>query len=219
MNKILISFFIILITLFSGCEEDLDIFYTCLEDMEYTDYEITFHEVVGYDDFESSGAAMVVAIDTVHNATLITALKFNLPLSSKSFIPNCNPIETSMGYNWAQQNTITSAIALEYPHLSDFLTNTSGIRNMSEEITSFLILQERNNTDESSTPEFNTSFFIAIEGEVKLKRKDDPADLLEGELCFIEMTNPGKDAIIQEGARYYSIDDIYIQWSTATQPD
>jgi mannose-6-phosphate isomerase-like protein (cupin superfamily) len=208
MNKIIISVFIILLTLFSGCEEDL----------EYTDYEITFHKVVGYDDFGSSGAAMVVAIDTVHNATLITALKFNLPLSSKSFIPNCNPIETSMGYNWAQQNTITSAIALEYPYLSDFLTNTSGIRNMSEEITSFLIIHEKNNLDESNTPECTTRFFVAIEGEVKLTRKDDPADLLEGELCFIEMTNPSTDAMIAEGALYYSIDDIYLQWGTTTQP-
>jgi len=219
MNKIIISVFIILFTIFSGCEEDLDIFYTCLEDLEYTDYEITFHKTMGYDDFGSSGAAMLVAIDTVHNATLITALKFNLPLSTKSFVPNCNPIETTMGYNWAQQNTITTVISREYPHLSNFLTNTSGIRNMSEEITSFLIIQEKNTMDESDSPEFTTRFFVAIEGEVKLTRKDDPADLLEGELCFVEMTNPCAEAMIKEGALYYSVDDIYLEWNTTNQPD
>ena len=220
MNKIIFTVLAIIFTCFSGCEEDLDIFYTCLEDLEYEDYEINFHKVIGFDDFGSSGAAMVVAIDTAKNAALITALKFDLPLYSKSFIPNCNPIETAMGYKWSQTNSITTEIARKYPYIADFLTNTSGIRNMNEEISSFLVIKEaEDNEDSEDSDESDLKIFIAIEGEVTLTRKDDPADLLEGELCFIEMTETNANATIQDGALYYSIDDIYLKWDTSNQPD
>ena len=220
MNKIIIPILVILIVLLNSCEEDIDTFYTCLEDIEYSDYEMKFHKIIGYDDFGSSGAALVVAIDTVEHAALITALKFELPLSHKNFIPNCNPIETTAGYNWGKINSITSSISREYPYISNFLTNTAGIRNMSEEISAYLVIENTAESDlEEDIEEPTTKYFVAIDGEVELTRLDDPSDILEGELNFIEMDTPGTEAVIAEGALYYSVDDIYIEWDTGNQPD
>lgn len=220
MNKILISILIILLVVLNSCEEDIDTFFTCLEDIEYSDYEMKFHEIIGYDDFGSSGAALVIAIDTVQHAALITALKFDLPLYTKNFTPNCNPIETTTGYNWGEMNSITSSIAREYPYISNFLTNTAGIRTMSEEISAFLVIESNDEDDfEEDKEESEIKYFVAIDGEVKLTRLDGPSDILEGELCFIEMDAPTTDAVIAQGALYYSIDDIYIEWDTGNQPD
>lgn len=196
---------------FTSCEDDIDVFNTCLENIEYTDIEVSFNEYVGFDDWSSSGAALVSAIDTVNNVALVTALKFDLPLFSQYFYPDCNPYKTTTSYDWGQLNSITTEIASDYPFISDFLTNTPGIRTMDNNITAFLIFDETELTEKQ--------IFVAIDGEVKLTRTDG-GDILESNLGlgFVQVSSANEDAEIIEGL-YYWLDGFYFQWDTDNQPD
>ena len=207
MKRILLYSILTLLVGLVGCSDNLDLlFNNCIEDLEYTEYQINFDKIIGFDDFSSQGAAFVVAIDTNKNAALIMALKFELPGYDTSFIPSCNPIETTLGYDWTQTNTIESDVTREYPYLSEFLTSTSGIRNMNQDISAFLVIK--------GNDQFEKQIFVAIDGEVNLTRTDDPSDIIEGELSFIEMSESDSTALIKENAKYYSLKNIYIQWDT-----
>ena len=79
MKKIILLIISLGFIVFSSCEES-DILNDCIEGIEYTDYTIDFHEIIGYDDWGSPGAAFVTAVDSSKNTALIVALKFDLPL-------------------------------------------------------------------------------------------------------------------------------------------
>ncbi len=212
MKNLIIYTIIILLGFlaFTSCDdEEIKPFNTCLDDIEYTDYEVDFDLIVGFDDWSSPGAALFVAIDTVNSIALVTALKFDLPVYSAMFYPDCNPYKTTAGYDWGQLNSITTELVNDYPFVADLLTDTEGIRTMDNDISAFLIIDETDLTEKQ--------IFTAIDGEIKLTRSDG-GDYIEGALGFVQMSSANVDAELIEGL-YYWLDDLYLFCDTENQPD
>jgi hypothetical protein len=205
-----LTFAIIAITLFGfiGCDDTPAT--DCVKNLDFEVYPINLSETYGFDDYGSPGAALGIAIDNSKNTALIVALKFNLPLYSKSFIPNCNPIETTETYFYSLTNSLTDSLADNYTYLAPLLTNTYGIRSMDNNISAFLVIK-------GETPELD-QYFVAVDGNVTLNREDG-GNILEGDLKFAPITEASENAQLQKNGEAYKVNNIYMQWDTENQPD
>ncbi|MFH1214477.1 MAG: hypothetical protein V1681_10335, partial [Candidatus Neomarinimicrobiota bacterium] len=123
---------LILTALFLNCDSN--------EVVDATPVVIDITDVRGYDDFNSGGATFCVAIDTIQGISLIAAFRFTLPLYQATFTPQTSTQKTISEYNWNRNNTITNEIKAKYPSLSDFMTDTQGIRTMDIALAVFVVL-------------------------------------------------------------------------------
>ena len=210
MKKLFLFLIVLFPLVFNSCDKTDDD-NNCLEGLDFSSYSINLSDAIGFDDFGSTGAALVATIDPVKEAALIVGLKFTLPTYSETFSPNCNPLETTNSYLWAQSNSITESIAADYPYITDLLTNTYGLKTMNENISAFLIIK---GTETSAD-----RIFVAIDGSVVLTRQDGPEDILEGKLSFIEITEASSTALVKESGSAFEINNIYLQWDTNDQPE
>ncbi|MDD5764700.1 MAG: hypothetical protein PHW79_00420 [Candidatus Marinimicrobia bacterium] len=203
MKNISILLMLVFTSLFFTCDSD--------EKIEATPVIIEITDVMGYDDFSSAGAAFCVATDTVQGISLVAAFQFTLPLNQATFTPETSVKNTIDEYNWNRNNTITTEIKAKYPSLSDFMTDTQGIRTMEIPLAVFVVIPAE--TDGGSD-----RVFVATEGNLELTRSDGPGDLIEGDLIFTELTESGADATAKKNGEKISVEDIYFEMSTEVQP-
>jgi len=188
-------------------------FYSCekTED-EAIPVKIYPTEALGFDDFNNGGAAFCVAIDTVQNISLIAAFRYSLPLSERTFNPMTSVQTTIDEYNWNRNNSITTEIKAKYPSLSDFMTDTQGIRTMGIELAVFAVLPV-------DSIYISERIFVATDGHLELTRSDGPSDQVEGDLTFMELTASGSDAKLKNNGEKIAIEDIYFIFDTSLQPE
>jgi len=181
------------------------------DDNSVEQYPLNIMLAQGYDDFSSEGAAFAVAVDTLHNAALIIALRFNLPFYQGEFNPASDISKTIREYNWNRQNPITQSIVNRWQYCENFMTDTQGIRTMGVNMAAFLVFRP----DSTS---LKGKFFIAKSGRLSLTRREGNVDLVEGDLTFAEITSDSTTASVKANGDQLKIEDIYFEFSTTDQP-
>jgi len=181
------------------------------DDNSVEQYPLNIMLAQGYDDFSSEGAAFAVAVDTLHNAALIIALRFNLPFYQGEFNPASDISKTIREYNWNRQNPITQSIVNRWQYCENFMTDTQGIRTMGVNMAAFLVFRP----DSTS---LKGKFFIAKSGRLSLTRMEGNVDLVEGDLTFAEITSDSTTASVKANGDQLKIEDIYFEFSTTDQP-
>jgi len=181
------------------------------DDNSVEQYPLNIMLAQGYDDFSSEGAAFAVAVDTLHNAALIIALRFNLPFYQGEFNPASDISKTIREYNWNRQNPITQSIVNRWQYCENFMTDTQGIRTMGVNMAAFLVFRP----DSTS---LKGKFFVAKSGRLSLTRMEGNVDLVEGDLTFAEITSDSTTASVKANGDQLKIEDIYFEFSTTDQP-
>ena len=181
------------------------------DDNSVEQYPLNILLAQGYDDFSSEGAAFAMAVDTLHNAALIIALRFNLPFYQGEFKPTSDISKTIREYNWNRQNSITLSILNRWQYCENFMTDTQGIRTMGVDMAAFLVFRP----DSTS---LKGKFFIAKSGRLSLTRMEGNVDLVEGDLTFAEITSDSTTASVKANGEQLKIEDIYFEFSTTDQP-
>ncbi len=181
------------------------------DDNSVEQYPLNIMLAQGYDDFSSEGAAFAVAVDTLHNAALIIALRFNLPFYQGEFNPASDISKTIREYNWNRQNPITQSILNRWQYCENFMTDTQGIRTMGVNMAAFLVFRP----DSTS---LKGKFFVAKSGRLSLTRMEGNVDLVEGDLTFAEITSDSSTARVRANGDQLKIEDIYFEFSTTDQP-
>ena len=181
------------------------------DDNSVEQYPLNIMLAQGYDDFSSEGAALAVAVDTLHDAALIIALRFNLPFYQGEFNPASDISKTIREYNWNRQNPITQSIVNRWQYCENFMTDTQGIRTMGVNMAAFLVFRP----DSTS---LKGKFFIAKSGRLSLTRREGNVDLVEGDLTFAEITSDSTTASVKANGDQLKIEDIYFEFSTTDQP-
>jgi len=183
---------------------------TLAEAVEPVIVELNISDTGGFDDFSSPGAALGFAVDEEQGHILVAALKFDLPLATKTFVVPGDVEATLEGYDAGTVPESLDGAVAQYPPLASAVTDTAGIRSMSGEVT-LLLLQGDVAAGELA------SAYVADSGEVTLHRLDGPKDTLEGSASFVQVTGFGKGGKPVPGGQRVNIAPFYFEWATGEQ--
>jgi hypothetical protein len=175
------------------------------------DLTLTASTTFGFDDFASPGASLGVAVDESSGFVFVTALKFQLPYYTGSFVPSANAIASAAAYRVAPPVAPLVDDAAAYPLVTTAITDTAGVRTMSDDITAILLEGD----PRQATPDH---IYVARSGSVTLFREDGYYNTLEGKLSFTEVTNLGSGAAVASGAAAIDLGTFYFEWDTTEQP-
>lgn len=171
-----------------------------------------FAETDGFDDQDSTGAALGVAIDTgTPNQGLIIALRFSPFTTERAYSPTCDTELAIAEYGFSQLNSVTFDIADSYAFLTDGLTDTEGIETMGHSMNALFFIDDVIE---------GLRVFLAVDGRIIMRRSlgDNSSPRVTGDLVFVEITEAGPLAEILPGGDVIRIENIDMQWDTAEQP-
>lgn len=156
----------------------------------------------GFDDW--SGAALAYAVDVDQGFTLVAAMPYEGGHAVLNLEPPAVPASGAAAYEVDVPDSLAGAVTT-WPMLGNLVADAAGVRGLPRGIVAVLALGD----PAQAAPE---SLWVAVDGDGRLLRGDDPSDRLEAALVFVEVSHLGAGAEVMSASYGLALEDIDLEF-------